>query len=107
MVDLKDILGNPHQAGWDCGLHTCIIPVMIQEGLPFHHLGNRSVSSGREIRIRMLLSLYERKWYFEANDSDRMKCLQSEKEAMKKRIIKLNKSIQPLKKKTKKESINL
>jgi hypothetical protein len=40
---------------------------------------------------------------FEANDLARMKCLQSEKKAMKKRVIKLNKSIQPLKKKTKKE----
>ena len=89
VVDLNNILGNPHQAGLDCGLHTCIIPVMIQEGLPFHHLGNRSVSSGREIRIRMLLSLYEKKWFIEANDLDRIKCLQTEKEAMKKRIIKL------------------
>lgn len=109
MVDLNNILGNPHPAGWDCGLHTCIIPVMIQEGLPLHLLGNGSVSSGREIRIRMLLSLYEKKWIVEANDLARMKCLQTEKEAMKKRIIKLNKSMQPLKKKTKeeKESINL
>jgi hypothetical protein len=47
------------------------------------------VSSGREIRIRMLLSLYEKKWFIEANDLDRIKCLQTEKEAMKKRIIKL------------------
>jgi hypothetical protein len=77
--------------------------VMIQESLPFHLLGNGPVSSGREIRIGMLLSLYERKWFFEPNDLARMKCLQSEKEAIKKRIIKLNKSIQPLKKKTKKE----
>jgi hypothetical protein len=73
VVDLNNILGNPHQAGLDCGLHTCIIPVMIQEGLPLHLLGNGSVSSGREIRIRMLLSLYKRKWLFEANDLARMK----------------------------------
>ena len=37
VVDLNDILGNPHQAGWDCGLHTCIIPVMIQ-AVSYTHL---------------------------------------------------------------------
>ena len=52
IIDLSSVLDNPKQAGFDCGLHTCVIPFMIQDFIPLEVLGPDSCRSGSEIRIR-------------------------------------------------------
>ena len=58
------VLGNAMQIGYDCGLHTCIVAVLIQEGLPLDVLANHPENVSEEMRIRMTLTMARDEWFF-------------------------------------------
>ena len=103
VTDNSNIIGNPLQAGVDCALHSCFIPVMLQDGIPLHVLGHSSDKSGREMRIRMALSIIKKQWFFITDESKRLELSQLQSATKRRLIQDLNMKVQSPTKRIKKK----
>jgi hypothetical protein len=54
-TDNHEVLRDAHQVGVDCGLHACVVPVLIHNGIPLHVLGQDVENVSKELRVRMTL----------------------------------------------------
>ena len=53
--------------GVDCGLHACVVPVLIQNGIPLHVLGQAVENVSKELRVRMTLLMARNQFMFSPN----------------------------------------
>jgi hypothetical protein len=67
VTDSYSILGNALQVWNDCGLHTCIVAVLIQNGIPLNVLGEERDKVSVEMRVRMTLTMARDEWYFDTD----------------------------------------
>ncbi len=84
--DNSSILGNSGQIGNDCGLHTMILPILLQDRLFLQVFGNTEKEKtlfSIEMRRRAMLSVYFGKLFFEP---DVQKILELEEKSRRGRI---------------------
>jgi hypothetical protein len=67
VTDFNSILGNTHQVGNDCGLHTCIVAVLIQNSIPLNVLSGEKDKVSVKMRVRMTLTMARDEWYFDTD----------------------------------------
>jgi len=64
-----NVLENSYQGDTNtCGIHTCVVPVLIADGLPLNVFGKTSdeqKKAGTEMRRRMMLCIIDEKCWFE------------------------------------------
>ena len=63
-VDNFAYLRNVQQLGNDCGLHAVIVPMLLQEGIPFHVLEKNPAAASEELQIRMIMTFTRNKNFF-------------------------------------------
>ncbi len=69
VTDGHNVLRNAHQVGVDCGLHACVVLVLIQNGIPLHVLGQAVENISKELRVRMTLLMARNQFMFSPNIS--------------------------------------
>ena len=52
-----------------CGLHACVVPVLIQNGIPLQVLGQARENISKELRVRMTLLMARNQFMFSPNIS--------------------------------------
>ena len=107
VTDSSMILGNSKQIGNDCGLHTIILPILLQEGLFLQVFGNTEREKklfSIEMRRRVVLSLYFGVLYFEP---DVQKILELEEKYKRERTESLKKQGGPISNKRKRRTQHL
>jgi len=67
VTDDHNVLRNAHQVGVDCGLHACVVPVLIQNGIPLQVLGQAVENISKELRVRMTLLMARNQFMFSPN----------------------------------------
>ena len=72
--DRSSVLKNSHQGGTvDCGLHTCVVPLLIADNKPLNVFGKTAEerrNAGIEMRRRMILSLQRSICMFETRSTE-------------------------------------